>query len=96
MLSLCVVDDSGILYAYVSRLKKQLADLWPDRNAVEQIAAAQVRLFRKYDARVSPTGKHHVVKLVSLARKEDAFVADLLRLAALIEETAATQSQPRG
>lgn len=91
MLSLCVVANTGTLYAYLDWLQDQLAKLWGDEEAVKQVSDAHVAFLRKYGAKVSPTGKQYDLKLTSLAGKEKEFVNDLIALTALIERISAQE-----
>jgi hypothetical protein len=66
-----------------------LTELWADQQLVKRVCEAHVAIFRKYGAKVSPTGKQHDVKLASLAGREREFVTDLVSLTTLIEQTSA-------
>ena len=88
MLSLCVVGKGGILYAYMSWLDRQLADLWSDTEAVQKVSKQHIDLLKRYGARRTQSGKQFNVRLDTLAGKEEAFVADLLRLVEVIAQSA--------
>lgn len=92
MLSLCVVNSAGKLYAYIPWLERQLADVWKDGTAVSRVIEAQIALMKKYGAKTPTRGRQYDVPLRSLSGKEEQFLSDLGEFVGVIEKTAPSSS----